>query len=160
MARRAAAVNGALAWEDEVFLISQGDDATRWYYYGYELNARMANGFAGYGYSEQDAENWETTFASLVNPYTDEYNTAKYRFQTLYPYTAACSREDLVVFLREKGYSHILLDQSDLYIRYEMGPLFEGPVPLDRTGEAYLYKIEDDGEAMRFVPAGEVRYEP
>lgn len=160
VAQRAAAVNGALGWEDEVFLISQGDDATRWYYYGYELSARIANGFAGYGYSEQDAENWETTFANLVNPYTDEYNSNKYRFQTLYPYTAACSQEDLVVFLREKGYSHILLDQSDLYIRYEMGPLFEGPVPLDRTGEAYLYRIEDDGETMRFVPVGEVRYEP
>lgn len=160
VAQRAAAVNPNLSWEDEVFLISQGDDATRWYYYGYELNARIANGFAGYGYSEQDAENWETTFASLVNPYPDEYNTQKYSFQTLYPYTAACSQEDLVVFLREKGYSHILLDQSDLYIRYEIGPLFEGPVPLDRTGEAYLYRIEDDGETMRFVPVGEVRYEP
>lgn len=160
VAQRAAAVNGALGWEDEVFLISQGDDATRWYYYGYELNACIANGFAGYGYSDQDAENWETTFASLVNPYYDEYNSTKYRFQTLYPYTAACSQDDLVAFLREKGYSHILLDQSDLFIRYEMGPLFEGPVPLDRTGEAYLYRIEDDGETMRFVPVGEVRYEP
>src|SRR5699024_8586406 len=41
--RRAAAMNTALDWDDRVLVLSQGDDATRWYYYRYELTARVVN---------------------------------------------------------------------------------------------------------------------
>lgn len=160
VAQRAAKLNSALTWGDTVFLISQGDDATRWYYYGYELNAVMGNGFGGFRYAEEGSDNWETTFANLVCPYDDDYSRVKYKFQKLYQYTAECDRQDLVAFLREKGYSHLLLDQSDLWIYYEMRELFAEKPPMDRTQDAYLYKIEDDGTQMLFVPVGEVRYEP
>lgn len=160
VARRAAAVNGELQPEDTVFLISQGDDATRWYYYGYELNARLATGFAGFGYAEEGADNWETTIASLVNPHTDPFHVTAYAYQKDYPFTAECSKEDLVAFLQDKRYTHLLIDESDTYIRYEFEDLFEGKAPIFRCEDAYLYEIRYEQDTVRFVPVGEVRYEP
>lgn len=158
VAYRASLVNPELSWDDEVLLISQGDDATRWYYYSYELNAQLANGFGGFGYSGEDDWAWETTFMTLVSPYQDEYNKEFYAYQSEYQYTAECSRDDLVAFLRDTGYGYILLDQSDKYVYYEFGPLFTEKVPIDRADAAYLYKVVDDGVEMRFEPVGEVRY--
>lgn len=157
--QRAQKLNHVLNWDDTVFLISQGDDATRWYYYGYELNAQMGTGFGGLRYSEGDDQNWETTFSNLICPYTDDYSRTKYHFQDLYQYTAECDRQDLEAFLRDKKYTHLLLDQSDLWIYYEMGPLFTEKPPMDRTDDAYLYEIHYDGPTLQFVPVGEVRYE-
>ena len=37
-----------LDWPDRVLVLSQGDDATRWYYYRYELTAQVVNGFGGF----------------------------------------------------------------------------------------------------------------
>ena len=157
-AYRDSLVNPELDWDDEVLLISQGDDATRWYYYSYELNAQLAHGFGGFGYAEEDDWAWETTFMTLVSPYQDEYNKEFYAYQSEYQYTAECSRDDLVAFLRDTGYGYILLDQSDKYVYYEFGPLFTEKVPIDRADAAYLYKVVDDGVEMRFEPVGEVRY--
>ena len=103
VAQRAALVNPYLNWDDQVLLISQGDDATRWYYYGYELNAQLAYGFGGFGY-EEGANNWVSTFMSLVTPKHDPWNEEFYGFQKEYPYTAECSQDDLVNFLRQKGW--------------------------------------------------------
>ena len=36
-----------LDWPDRVLVISQGEDATRWYYYKYELTAKVVNGYGG-----------------------------------------------------------------------------------------------------------------
>ena len=95
---------------------------------------------------------------TLVSPYQDEYNKEFYAYQSEYQYTAECSRDDLVAFLRDTGYGYILLDQSDKYVYYEFGPLFTEKVPIDRADAAYLYKVVDDGVEMRFEPVGEVRY--
>ena len=157
--QRAEKLNDVLDWDDTVFLISQGDDATRWYYYGYELNAVMGNGYGGSRYDPGSTDNWETTFANLTCPYTDEYSVTKYGFQSLYQYTADCDRDDLESFLRDKQYTHLLLDQSDLWIYYEMADFFTEKPPMDRTEDAYLYEIDYDGPVIQFVPVGEVRYE-
>ena len=45
---RANTMNTVLDWPDRVLVISQGDDATRWYYYRYELTAQVVNGFGGF----------------------------------------------------------------------------------------------------------------
>ncbi|MBQ5754254.1 MAG: hypothetical protein IIV90_01155 [Oscillospiraceae bacterium] len=161
---RASLINDALDWEDEVFLISQGDDGTRWYYYAYELNARLAYGYGGESYIEE-ADSiwntvWNTTSVSLVNAKEDPWYQETYAFQNEYEYTAKCTVEDLIAFLRDKGYSHILMDQSDKYIFYEFGPYFTARFPIERGDAAYLFKIVDDGAEMRFEPEGEVRYEP
>ena len=42
---RANTMNTVLDWPDRVLVISQGDDATRWYYYKYELTAKVVNSY-------------------------------------------------------------------------------------------------------------------
>ena len=44
-------MNTVLNWPDRVLVISQGDDATRWYYYRYELTAQVVNGFGAVSYT-------------------------------------------------------------------------------------------------------------
>ena len=58
---RGLTVNGLLDWDDTVLLISQGDTAIRWNYYGFELNATLARGFGGFGYGHEGDYNWDTT---------------------------------------------------------------------------------------------------
>lgn len=66
--QRAETVNGLLDWEDTVLLISQGDTAIRWNYYGFELNATLARGFGGFGYGHEGDYNWDTTHMNIVSP--------------------------------------------------------------------------------------------
>ena len=160
VAARAQLVAGDLDWEDTVLLISQGDDATRWYYYCYALNAVMGYGWGGDGYKEGD-NHWVSTFMNLVYPGEDQDGRAFYAFQEQYPDQARCGPIDLTLFLREKQYDYILLDQSDKYIRYGLVDLFTEQAPLECSDAAYLYRIVDDGgEYVRLEPAGEVRYVP
>ena len=65
---RAGQVNDLLSWDDTVLLISQGDDATRWNYFGYDLNATLARGFGGFGYGHEGDWSWDTTHMNLVDP--------------------------------------------------------------------------------------------
>ena len=160
VAARAQLLADDLSWDDTVLLISQGDDATRWYYYCYELNAVMGYGWGGDGYKEGD-NHWVSTFMNLVYPDSDPRELELYAYQSEYPDQALCDEEDLTLFLREKQYDYILLDQSDKYIRYGLADLFTEQAPLECIDAAYLYRIVDDGgEYVRFEPAGEVRYAP
>lgn len=53
-------MNTVLDWPDRVLVLSQGDDATRWYYYRYELTAQVVNGFGGfYGRLGETQDRWE-----------------------------------------------------------------------------------------------------
>ncbi len=147
---RAAIANEVLDWEDEVFIISQGDDATRWYYYTYELNATVAFGYAGGAYTEEGARYWLTTASSLIEPDT----------KSAYTYTAQCAQEDLVAFLRDMGYTHVLVDESDEYVYAEFGALFDEALPETwESGVVVLYEIVDDGTTMQFVRVAGGQYE-
>ena len=64
---RADTMNTVLDWSDRVLVISQGDDATRWYYYRYELTAQVVNGFGGfYGRLGETQDRWDSDFMNLV----------------------------------------------------------------------------------------------
>ena len=63
---RASTMNTVLDWPDRVLVISQGDDATRWYYYRYELTAQVVNGFGGfYGRLGETKDRWDSDFIKL-----------------------------------------------------------------------------------------------
>ncbi len=148
---RAAQVNDLLEWDDTVLLISQGDDATRWNYYGYELNATLARGFGGFGYGEGLVETqdwWMTTHMNLVSP--EDAGEGK---PEVYPYQTVCTVEDMKNFLLDKRYTHILIDESDDYIANVIGPGFgvEG-LPDQRTGEVVLLAVEYDGDTVTWTP--------
>lgn len=141
--QRAAQVNPLLEQEDQVLLISQGDDASRWYYYGYELNAQLCNGFGGTSYGDESGwrdNRWPTTAMTLVG-----------KWGSGYPYETVCTRQGLVVFLQEAGYDYLLLDWTDEYFCQEFGPLFDVELTPGTDNPPQLFRIEDGGQRLCLV---------
>ena len=101
---RADTMNTVLGWPDRVLVISQGDDATRWYYYRYELTAQVVNGFGGfYGRLGETQDRWDSDFMNLVE--SENW--------TLYDYKAVCVPDTLVAYMAEKDCDYILIDRAN-----------------------------------------------
>lgn len=131
--------------DDVVYLICQGDNATRFYMFAYEMRAQLSLLYGG-----EEAPNG-TMSAWLVKPGdTGAYNDEN---------PVWCSAQQLMEFLREKGCTHVLLDKTDEYIVdiNGLGYLFEGGLGDwgeeggPRGGQRY-YRIEWQGDQCRFVP--------
>ena len=140
--RRAETMNTALDWSDRVLVLSQGDDATRWYYYRYELTAQVVNGFGGfYGRLGETQDRWDSDFMNLVE--SENW--------TLYDYKAVCVPETLVAYLAEKDCDYLLIDRADDYLERNFSPLFEGGLTADMP--ATLYHFEGEDAAVPFTVA-------
>ena len=136
---RADTMNTVLGWPDRVLVISQGDDATRWYYYRYELTAQVVNGFGGfYGRLGETQDRWDSDFMNLVE--SENW--------TLYDYKAVCVPDTLVAYMAEKDCDYILIDRADDYLQREFSPLFEGGLTNDMP--AALYHFEGADAAVPF----------
>lgn len=139
---RADTMNTVLNWPDRVLVISQGDDATRWYYYRYELTAQVVNGFGGfYGRLGETQDRWDSDFMNLVE--SENW--------TLYDYKAVCVPDTLVAYMAEKDCDYILIDRADDYLQREFSPLFEGGLTNDMP--ATLYHFEGAAADMPFTLA-------
>lgn len=139
---RANTMNTVLDWPDRVLVISQGDDATRWYYYRYELTAQVVNGFGGfYGRLGETKDRWDSDFMNLVE--SENW--------TLYDYKAVCVPDTLVAYMAEKDCDYILIDRADDYLQREFSPLFEGGLTNDMP--ATLYHFEGADTAVPFTLA-------
>ena len=131
---RADTMNTVLNWPDRVLVISQGDDATRWYYYRYELTAQVVNGFGGfYGRLGETQDRWDSDFMNLVE--SENW--------TLYDYKAVCVPDTLVAYMAEKGCDYILIDRADDYLQREFSPLFEGGLTNDMPATLYHFEGAD-----------------
>ena len=145
---RAEAVNWALDWNDRVLVISQGDDATRWYYYNYELNATVVHGFGGYCRSaDEPLDQWDAGFMNIVEALNWE----------LYDYQAVCTKPGLIYWLESHDCDYILIDAIDDYFVDEFGAMFTDPLPADMGEGALLYRVEGAGDAMHFTLAAPQR---
>ena len=139
---RANTMNTVLDWPDRVLVISQGDDATRWYYYRYELTAQVVNGFGGfYGRLGETKDRWDSDFMNLVE--SENW--------TLYDYKAVCVPDTLVAYMAEKDCDYILIDRADDYLQREFSPLFAGGLTNDMP--ATLYHFEGADAAVPFTRA-------
>ena len=139
---RADTMNTVLNWPDRVLVISQGDDATRWYYYRYELTAQVVNGFGGfYGRLGETQDRWDSDFMNLVE--SENW--------TLYDYKAVCVPDTLVAYMAEKDCDYILIDGADDYLQREFSPLFEGGLTNDMP--ATLYHFEGAAADVPFTLA-------
>lgn len=139
---RADTMNAVLNWPDRVLVISQGDDATRWYYYRYELTAQVVNGFGGfYGRLGETQDRWDSDFMNLVE--SENW--------TLYDYKAVCVPDTLVAYMAEKDCDYILIDRADDYLQREFSPLFEGGLTNDMP--ATLYHFEGAAADVPFTLA-------
>lgn len=142
VAGRAAVANTVLSDDDTVLVLSQGDDATRWYYYKYELDAKVINGFGGfYGRLGETADRWDSDFMNLVE--SENW--------TLYDYKAVCVADTLVAYMAEKNCDYLLLDRSDAYLEREFSRVFEGGLLEDMP--ATLYHFEGEDAEMPFTIA-------
>lgn len=151
-----AVVNAANMQESHnVYIVSQGDDGTRFYMFGYEMPAKRALVYSGV---QLDAEG---------NPVSDEAGypvlagnvsatlVAEGQEQTR-DGGVACDAPTLTKFLWQQGCTHVLLDVIDGYFMSEFGPMFTDELSgwdLEQ-GERY-YRIEwtSGGECV-FVPEG------
>ena len=132
--QRAAVMNTVLDWNDRVLVLSQGDDATRWYYYRYELTAQVVNGFGGfYGRLGETQDRWDSDFMNLVE--SENW--------TLYDYKAVCVPATLVAYMAEKDCDYLLIDRADDYLQREFSPLFEGGLTNDMPATLYHFEGED-----------------
>lgn len=136
---RAAAANQVLDWDDTVLVISQGDNATRWYYYTYELTAQVARGYGGFFNGEDASSRWDSDFMNLVE--SENW--------TLYDYKAVCTPPALVAYLEEKGCNYLLIDRADDYLERSFSPLFAGGLTADMP--MTLYSFDPDAE-VPFTP--------
>lgn len=131
---RARTMNTVLGWQDRVLVLSQGDDATRWYYYRYELTAQVVNGFGGfYGRLGETQDRWDSDFMNLVE--SENW--------TLYDYKAVCVPATLVAYMAEKDCDYLLIDRADDYLEREFSPLFEGGLTNDMPATLYHFEGED-----------------
>ncbi|WP_303924819.1 hypothetical protein [Subdoligranulum variabile] len=132
--QRAETMNTVLNWGDRVLALSQGDDATRWYYYRYELTAQVVNGFGGfYGRLGETEDRWDSDFMNLVE--SENW--------TLYDYKAVCVPDTLVAYMAEKDCDYLLIDRADDYLQREFSPLFEGGLTNDMPATLYHFEGED-----------------
>lgn len=146
--QRAEAMNTVLNWGDRVLVLSQGDDATRWYYYRYELTAQVVNGFGGfYGRLGETEDRWDSDFMNLVE--SENW--------TLYDYKAVCVPDTLVAYMAEKDCDYLLIDRADDYLQREFSPLFEGGLTNDMP--ATLYHFEGEDAEVPFTVAAVVESE-
>lgn len=138
---RAEAMNRELSWNDRVLVISQGDDATRWYYYKYELNAQVVNGYGGVWWGDGDySSRWDSDFMNLVESLN----------WTLYDSAAVCTDVSLMAYMEEKNCQYLVLDRADDYLARDFSDCFEGGITADQP--ATLYRFMGRDAPYPFVP--------
>lgn len=140
--RRAEAANAVLDWDDRVLVLSQGDDATRWYYYKYELTATVVKGYGGIWWGDDDlSHRWDSDFMNLVESLNWE----------LYDYKAVGSVQSLIAYMAEKDCDYLLIDRADAYLEHDFSDAFAGGLTADMP--TTLYRFEGPGEGVCFTPA-------
>ena len=139
--QRAQTMNTVLDWPDRVLVISQGDDATRWYYYKYELTAKVVNGYGGIWWGTDDySSRWDSDFMNLVESLNWE----------LYDFEAVCTDESLTAYMEEKDIDYLLIDRADDYLEREFSDRFAGG--LSAGMPATLYRFEGRDKTIAFTP--------
>lgn len=130
------AFNEALDWDDRVLVLSQGDDATRWYYYKFDLTATVVNGWY---VEEETGQKRRGDFMNLVS--ADD--------TALYTYTTPGTLQDLLDHLAEVDAGYLIIDRSDGYLAAELGPVMAGGLTEDAPAALYRYEA---GRTPCFTP--------
>ncbi len=140
--------------EDDIYIISQGDDGTRFYMFGFELSGVRTQIFNGVfrdemGEAVLDEDGgmilYRNVAATLIAP--DK--------QPASPYDLACTPEELTAFFRQEGNTHVLVDVADAYILEAFAPMFSDSLagwgPLTR-GHSYYRIVWNEAGGCTLVP--------
>lgn len=139
--------------DDVVYLISQGDNASRFYLFSYELEDEKLSTL----YKAPSEKNDWSTSAEIVPEGTTAASLVPVGGESGYAESAVCTPEDLLAYLKAKGCTHILLDVSDGYIQEDFSSLFSdslagwGEDGEYENGNRY-YEIVWQGDTAQFVP--------
>lgn len=128
--------------QDVVYLVSQGDNAGRFYLFAYEMESKLTLLYGG-----EEKPNG-TQASSLIKPGSEHYGYAE---------AVQCSPQQLFAYLKEAGCTHILLDVTDGYIIDAFGPYFSDGLAGWTNDNSYkgghrYYAIQWQGEEAHFVP--------
>lgn len=146
--------------EDVVYTISQGDNSSRFYMFGFELDAKQVLLFAGKETDKNGKPLFDEEGAFKLGGNTAASFVAPGNTSSAYEFPVQATRKEWVAYLKQESCTHVLLDTVDEYIIKEFGPLFEGGLKdweLEQsvqTGNRY-YKILWDDDDIRLVPADE-----
>lgn len=139
--QRAEQVNLALDEDERIYPIIQGDDGTRWYYYGYELESRLLKMYGG-GNGTEQAPYQPTTAVTL----TDEQGLGSQQYEVV------TSQQDLLSYLKESGATVLLVDRADDYTKQLLQPYTDGEMSNSGLTEIALYRITWQGSQPQFRP--------
>ncbi|MDL2219591.1 hypothetical protein LJC04_04590 [Ruminococcaceae bacterium OttesenSCG-928-O06] len=141
--------------EDKVYLISQGDDATRFYIYGFEMQAERALMYTGY---QMDYTTGRPVLGTDGLPLLQgnvQATLVAPNANTDVPYEIACTPQALARYLKETGCTHLLLDTVDEYILTGLVTMFaDGLVgwSADTRGHTYYRVTWDRVGTCTLVP--------
>lgn len=138
---RAEAVNALTTPDDVVYPVCQGSDGTRWYYYSYELDARLARMYGGGSGTGQDPF-LPTTACTL----TDAASLGAQQYEVV------TEQLNLAAYLKECGATVLLLDITDEYVAQLLQPYAGAPLPELTLDAPSLWRIVWDSGEMRLCP--------
>ena len=137
---RAAAVNAVLEESDRVYPICQGNDGTRWYYYGYELDCELVQMYGG-GYGTEADPYQPTTAVTLTNETTLGDRQ----------YEVVADAEGLLGYLKACGATVLLVDRSDPWLAGLLQPYTKGQMENSALDAPALYRISWQGDEPVFT---------
>ncbi|MGD9559003.1 MAG: hypothetical protein AB7V55_00160, partial [Oscillospiraceae bacterium] len=132
--------------QDTVYLVSQGDDGTRFYMFGFELPAVRVPTYAGpLAQQEGDAMRYAGNAGGTLAEANDGL-------------LVACTPQQLAEYLAQEGCTHLLLDELDDYFLEVFAPLFSDELAgwtndasLGR-GHRYYRVLADEAGGCLLVP--------
>ena len=139
--QRADVVNGILEKDEKIYPIIQGNDGTRWYYYGYELQSQLLKMYGGGDGSEENPY-WPTTAATL----TEESNLGNQNYGVL------TEQKDLLAYIKDSGATVLLVDRADDYTKQLLQPYTDGEMSNSGLTQIALYRIVWQQDTPQFQP--------
>ncbi len=138
--QRAKRLNGVLTEQDRVYPILQGNDGTRWYYYGYELDSLLLKMYGG-GDGTKENPYQPTTAATLTQ---NSIGIQQYEVIT--------NQQNLVDYLKESKATVLFVDRADDYTAQLLQPYTKGTMDNSGLIEPTLYHILWQGDVPVFEP--------
>ncbi len=143
-----AAVDQGVMPKDTVYIVSQGDDGSRFYMFGYELPAVRSLLYGGY---------YTDISGAIITD--DEGNPILHGNATsaLAAENISTDPKDFAAFLKQENVTHILIDSVDEYFLSDFSFMFSDSLDgwsatdPDAVGHHY-YSVQWSGDMCRFVP--------
>ena len=140
--QRAKQLNAVLTEQDRVYPILQGNDGTRWYYYGYELDSLLLKMYGGGDGSEENP--YQPTTAATLTPSS----------MGIQQYEVITNQQNLVDYLKKSKATVLFVDRADDYTAELLQPYTNGTMDNSGLIQPTLYRVlwQDDMPIFEPIP--------